>query len=193
MLSLKERISLLEADLKASPMRISVYRDLPFAILRYEPEEEWQLRREVNLLATRMEQGGKEVRVISLAELLWKAIEASEGIDAVAAVERQRGFDAAQRQVATYLTNPLWEPLPELVAAEMAALDPRRHIAFLVRAAALAPAIYHLSALLGAMQGRTEVPAILFYPGTQEGTNGLRSMGLADREALSNYRVKIYG
>lgn len=49
MLSLKERISLLEADLKASPMRISVYRDLPFAILRYEPDQEWQLRREVGV------------------------------------------------------------------------------------------------------------------------------------------------
>ena len=34
MLSLEERIDLLESDLKAVPMRISVYHDLPFAILR---------------------------------------------------------------------------------------------------------------------------------------------------------------
>jgi hypothetical protein len=53
MSSLRQRIELLEADLKAVPPRVSVYHDLPFAILRYNPTEEWELRREVRLLATR--------------------------------------------------------------------------------------------------------------------------------------------
>jgi hypothetical protein len=55
MSSLKERIELLESDLKAVPSRISVYHDLPFAILRYDPVDEWELRREIKLLATRLE------------------------------------------------------------------------------------------------------------------------------------------
>ena len=59
MSSLKERIELLESDLKAVPPRISVYHDLPFAILRYDPAEEWDLRREVKLLATRLEADGQ--------------------------------------------------------------------------------------------------------------------------------------
>jgi hypothetical protein len=46
MLSLIERIELLERDLLASPPRVSVYRDLPFAILRYDPSDEWEVRRE---------------------------------------------------------------------------------------------------------------------------------------------------
>ena len=54
MSSLKERIELLENDLKAVPSRISVYHDLPFAILRYDPTEEWALRREAKLLATQV-------------------------------------------------------------------------------------------------------------------------------------------
>ena len=41
--------------------------------------------------------------------------------------------------------------------------------------------------------GKTKVPAILFYPGSIEGTTGLRFMDLKDRDALGNYRVKIYG
>jgi len=45
--SLKERIELIEADLTAVPPQIAVYHDLPFAIMRYDPNEEWQLRREV--------------------------------------------------------------------------------------------------------------------------------------------------
>ena len=61
MSSLKDRIELLESDLKAVPSRISVYHDLPFAILRYEPTDEWELRRGVKLLATRLEAVGKEI------------------------------------------------------------------------------------------------------------------------------------
>jgi len=38
-----------------------------------------------------------------------------------------------------------------------------------------------------------QVTTILFYPGSIEGTTGLRFMGLKDREALGSYRVKIYG
>jgi hypothetical protein len=50
-----------------------------------------------------------------------------------------------------------------------------------------------MSKLLDEMQGRTKVTTILLYPGSLEGTTGLRYMDLKDREALGNYRVKIYG
>ncbi|MDD5735915.1 MAG: hypothetical protein PHQ39_10680, partial [Methanothrix soehngenii] len=67
MLSLKERIELLENDLKAEPQRVSVYHDMPFAILRYEPQDEWTLRKELSLLATRLKAIGKETVEISLS------------------------------------------------------------------------------------------------------------------------------
>ena len=50
MSSLKDSIAPLESDLKAVPPRINVYHDLPFAIMRYEPTDEWELRREIKLL-----------------------------------------------------------------------------------------------------------------------------------------------
>jgi len=192
MISLKERIELLEGDLTATPMRISVYRDLPFAIMRYDPEEEWTVRRETKLLASRLQSAGKEVHLISLADLLWQAIDETEGMTAIVQLERERGFEVAQEQVSTYLSDEDWRPLPGMLADRLQRLDPRRHVAFLIRASAMAPAIYHMSKLLDEMQGRTEVPTILFYPGTIEGMTGLRFMGLKDREALGNYRVKIY-
>src|SRR5271165_3821995 len=74
MSSLKERIELLETDLKAVPPRISVYHDLPFAILRYDPKEEWELRREIHWLATRLGNVGKDVSIIPVSEFLWKAM-----------------------------------------------------------------------------------------------------------------------
>src|SRR5436309_4229772 len=99
MSSLKERIELLRSDLKATPPRISVYHDLPFAILRYDPAEEWELRREVKLLATRLEATGREVHVIPMSEFLWRAIDETEGLNAVVELERERGYPAAQDQV----------------------------------------------------------------------------------------------
>lgn len=193
MLSLKERIDLLENDLKADPPRISVYHDLPFAILRYDPQDEWILRREVRFLSTRLKSAGKEVVTISLAQLLWEIIESAEGLDAIVELERRQGFEKAQAQITTYLSDENWFLLPKHLADKMNAFDPRKTIVFLTRAASLSPAIYHLSKLLDEMQGQTQVPAILFYPGSLEGATGLRFMGMKDRDSLGNYRVKIYG
>src|SRR3954471_3132791 len=99
MSSLKSRVELLETDLKAVPARISAYHDLPFAILRYDPEEEWDLRRETRRLAVRLGNAGKRVHTISLADLLWEVIDDCEGLEAVIELERERGFEAAQQQV----------------------------------------------------------------------------------------------
>ena len=48
-------------------------------------------------------------------------------------------------------------------------------MAFLVRAGAMAPDIYHMSRLLEEMQGRTRVTTVLFYPGGIQGATGLGS------------------
>src|SRR5579859_2830085 len=192
MLSLEDRFDLLERDLTASPMRIANHTDLPFAILRYEPDAEWEMRRRARQLSVRLEQVGKRVRTISLAELLWESIEQSEGLEALVELERARGFAAAEEQVTTYLSNPNWKPLPDTLAERMRPLDPQHDVVFLTRAAAMAPSIYQMSVLLDEMQRRTTVPAILFYPGTLEGIVGLRFMDLKNREAMGNYRVKVY-
>lgn len=192
MLSLKERIKILESHLVPVPPTISVYRELPFAIFHYDPNDEWELRREVHLLATRLNNEGKSVIIISLAELLWEAVDKTEGIDALIDLEKERGFNAVQEQLNLYLSDPDFCPLPDLIVERLSSLNPDKHIVFLTRAAAMAPSIYPMSRLLDEMQGRTKVPTILFYPGSLEGTTGLRFMDLPDREPMGNYRVKIY-
>ena len=128
-----------------------------------------------------------------MSEFLWKAIDETEGLDEVVGLERERGYLAAQEQVTTYLSDRDWRPLAGLLAERLAKLDPAKNVAFLTRVAAMAPGIYHMSKLLDQMQGKTRVTTILFYPGSIEGTTGLRFMDLKDRDALGNYRVKIYG
>ncbi len=136
---LRERVEWLERELPPNPPRFKTYDDLPFAILRYDPEEEWDLRREVRHLATRLSNKGVGVTTISLAELLWEAIDRSEGLDTLVRLERERGFEVAEEQVNTYLSDDDFTPLPSLLAERLAPLRPDRDVAFLVRAASLAP------------------------------------------------------
>jgi hypothetical protein len=197
--SLRDSIDPLESDLKAVPLRINVYHDLPFAIMRYDPTDEWELRRETELLATRLEGVGKEVHIIPMAELLWSALEKvhqkddDEGLEALIALEKERGFVEAQQQLATYLSDKVWIPLWDLLEERLASINPESSVVFLTRVASMSPGIFNMSMLLDKMQGITKVATILFYPGSIEGTTGLRFMDLKDREALGNYRVKIYG
>jgi hypothetical protein len=199
MSSLRDSLAPLESDLKAVPARISVYHDLPFAIMRYNPTDEWELRREIKLLETRLEGVGKEVHIIPMSELLWEALEKvhekddDEGLEAIIALEKERGYVEAQQQVTTYLSSKVWIPLWNLLADRLASISPQNSVVFLTRVAAMSPGIFHMSMLLDKMHGKTKVATILFYPGSIEGTTGLRFMDLKDRDALGNYRVKIYG
>lgn len=192
MSSLIERIKLLENDLTEIPPRINVYKDLPFAILRYDPGEEWDLRRETRLLATRLEDSGKHVEMVSMSELLWKAIDETEGMDEVVKLERERGYVAAQVQATTYLSDRDFRPLSGLLAERLVSFDPATTIVFLTRVAAMAPGIYHMSKLLDEMQGKTRVTTILFYPGSLEGVTCLRFMNLKDRDALGSRLASLH-
>ncbi|MCL4299607.1 MAG: DUF1788 domain-containing protein [Anaerolineae bacterium] len=197
MLSFKDRLELLEQDLKSTPPAFTMSSDLPFAIFRYDPthpdEGEWKVRREINLLATRVQNmSGKSVHLLSLAKLYWQSIEESEGVAEIVALEKSRGFQSAQEQVGTYLSDPDWRPLPDLLVEHTAGLNPQLDILFLYRAGVFAPSSYRLSSLLEQMLGKMMIPAVLFYPGTWRGS--LNYMGLrSDEEPLGSYRVKIYG
>ncbi len=191
--SLKERVKTLEADLKANPMRHHIYHDLPFAIFCYRPDQEWLMRGEIERLRTRLEQDTHRAIVfISLAELMWQAVDDSEGLDELIALERQTNFDKAQHQLQDYLSDPIWRPLPDLLDERLAGLDPSRHLAFIIRVGALAPSIYRVSKLLDEMKGRTKVPCVLFMPAKTESKTSLRFMGIAENEGRGSYHTKVY-
>jgi hypothetical protein len=197
MLLFEERIQLLEKDLMTTPPGFVMNKDLPFSLFRYDPnlsnEEEWKVRREIRNLAVRIEnKTGKKVHNISLADLFWKGIQESEGVDLLFDLERIRGFEATQSQVSTYLSSPEWRPMTDLLSEAISGLESNKDIAFLVHASVFAPNAYRISALLEQMMGRTNVPAVLFYPGSWVGT--LNYMGLrSEEQPLGSYRVKIYG
>ena len=194
MLSLQERIKILEGDLLAEPPQISAYHDLPFAILRYDPTAEFQARKQISLFATRVRNAGKTVHVISVAQILWNTVKQFYGIKPLAEGEKQFGFQRAQETVSTLLSDKDFRPLPDELEERMGGLNPAQDVVFLVRIAALGPAIYRTAKLLDEMHGRTMVPIILFYPGTLDGESSLRFLDLPEREQTGayNYRVRIY-
>jgi Domain of unknown function (DUF1788) len=167
--------------------KISAYHDMPYAIFRYDPAEEFALRAQVGLLQTRLEQRGKRVTRISLAECLDVAMRSQRPLEEWFAAEREMGTDTVVDTVHAVLAE--YTPLVDLVAERMPANpDPLHDLVFVLRTGALFP-VYRTFSLLEQLKGRVQVPAVLFYPGDLEGASGLRFMGVL--EAEHNYRPKI--
>ena len=168
--------------------QLSAYHDMPYAIFRYEPEEELELRQQVTLLETRLSQRGKRIRRISLAECLDEAMRSQRTLDEWFAAEREQGVETLVETVHSVLAE--YAPLVDLVAARMPEdPDPLQDVVFVLRTGALFP-VYRTFSLLEQLKGRVHVPTILFYPGTLDGAAGLRFMGVLDAE--HNYRPKIF-
>lgn len=181
----------LEPMLRESDPRpqISAYHDMPYAIFRYPPEDEFAVRKHLTLLRTRLEQSGKRITVVSLAECMTAALDA-KGLDAAALAQAEKAVGLATTIETVHEVLSEYEPLDELVAQRIPDdADPLRDIVFIVRAGALFP-VYRTSSLLEQLKGKVHVPAVLFYPGELDGAAGLRFMGVLAAE--HNYRPKIF-
>jgi len=169
--------------------QLGAYHDMPYAIFCYPPEAEFDLRQQLALLRTRLEQAGKRVKVISLAECLDEAL-AAEGMDTQTLIDSEQSVGLDTTVVTIFQILSEYQPLDELVARRIPAdADPRRDLVFIVRVGALFP-MYRTSALLEQLKGKLQIPAVLFYPGETDGPAGLRFMGVLDADP--NYRPKIF-
>lgn len=168
--------------------RISAYHDMPYALFRYDPEEEFDLRKQVSLLETRLSQKGKRVKRISLADCLDEAMRSQRPLTEWFDAEREQGVESVVETVHSVLSE--YAPLVDLVAARMPEdPEPERDVVFILRTGALFP-LYRTFSLLEQLKGRVLVPTVLFYPGALDGAAGLRFMGVLSAE--HNYRPKIF-
>lgn len=167
---------------------ISAYHDMPYALFRYDPADELELRTQATMLQTRLEQAGKRVVRISLAECLEEAMASVQPLDDWFEAERRQGTATIVETVHAVLAEHA--PLDDLVADRMPSdPDPLHDVVLIHRAGALFP-VYRTFTLLEQLKGRVVVPTVLFYPGTLDGAAGLRFMGVLDAE--HNYRPKIF-
>ena len=86
------------------------------------------------------------MREKKLKQFLWQDCvgcnRKNDPIENIIEDEENFGFQKVQDILYTYLTDADFTPLPELLGEELSKLNPKKHIAFIVRAGCLAP---HLS------------------------------------------------
>jgi hypothetical protein len=183
--------------------QISTMRNYRFAILQYDPQQEFELRSELAKLSTGLSQNGWVVLSIDLQKLMLARLQRQQDdfINYMISVEKMlsgppenNGLNHLCEKISLLIEGPNGiagdciqiiqrhaDENPELV---------NRTVALVARAGSLYP-FYRSSALLRHLDGQTRnVPVILFYPGERRGLTGLSFMGQLDPD--NDYRPRIY-
>jgi hypothetical protein len=172
---------------------LSTYTDMPFGIFLYPPEDEWQLRAELRDLVVRLENAGKTVQRLSMAQLLEQSIEAAGlTLEEIAQGEADLGIPMVRDTIRDVLSGKAAgsTPLDQLVAEAVDGAKPTTsHIVFLERVGTLF-GLHRPSALLENLRHKVSHPVVLFYPGQRDGPAGLRFMDELDAD--HNYRPKLF-
>ena len=183
--------------------RISTMRNYRFAIVQYDPKQEFDVRGLVQQLSSDLVANGWVVLTLDLERLLAERIGAQgeEWVDRVIAMEQRLAADSLDRGL-SYLRSKV-EPLVEgasgiaadcsreiLKHAEAHPDKADRTLVLLGRAGALYP-FFRSSALLRHLDGKTaNLPVVLLYPGERRGPTGLSFMG--ELAPDNDYRPRIY-
>jgi dsDNA-binding SOS-regulon protein len=176
-----------------SGVGLSTYTDMPFGIFLYPPEDEWELRQALRDLVVRLENAGKTVQRLSMAQLLEESIQAAGlSLEEIAQGEVDLGIAMVRDTIRDVLSGKAAgsTPLDQLVAEAVdASKHTSSHIIFLERVGALF-GLHRPSALLENLHHKVSHPVVLFYPGQRDGPAGLRFMD--ELEADHNYRPKLF-
>lgn len=201
---LQEAIAGLRRDLiHEDGPRISTMRNYRFAIVQYEPKDEFKLRSEVQRLSSDLVANGWMVLSINLQNLLLDRVRAQRGDWAarvsemerrMASIEPARGLNYVKSKLTPLIEGPEGIATDcSKVICDYADAHPEnidRTVAIVGRAGALYP-FFRSSALLRHIDGRTRnVPVVLLYPGERRGATGLSFMGMLEPD--NDYRPRIY-
>ena len=183
--------------------RISTMRNYRFAILQYEPKDEFAVRGRVRSLSKDLQHNGWVVISIDLKKLFMERIcsRDPEWLDATLGRERRlaakdpdRGLRFIGDELAMLVEGPegLAADCAKLIS-EQADKHPEsadRMLAIIGRAGGVYP-FFRSSALLRYLDGKTRgIPVVLLYPGERRGATALSFMGQLDPDA--DYRPRIY-
>jgi hypothetical protein len=201
---LQEAFTALRRDLiNEDGPQISTMRNYRFAIVQYEPADEFKLRGEVQRLSADLVANGWMVLSLNLQKLLFDRVRA-QGDDwadrvikmeeSMARIEPERGLNYLKSKLAPLIEGPAGIASDcGRIICEYADHHPDtvdRTVAVIGRAGALYP-FFRSSALLRHLDGRTRnVPVVLLYPGERRGPSGLSFMGMLNPD--NDYRPRIY-
>jgi len=183
--------------------QISTVRNYNFAILPYDPSDEFALREAIHHLCEDLRSAGWTTGIIPLHSLLIARLRDQEPGFVEAMVKREqmlskidasRGIRMLKERVVSIIEGP--DGIAKDVVHEIDRIlqeqpnNPNRTVIFLGRAGALYP-FFRTSALLKHLAGHTRnIPVVLLYPGTVVGDTGLSFMGVLPTDR--DYRPRIY-
>lgn len=183
--------------------KISTMRNYRFAILLYNPRQEFTLRSRIRCLTDELRGQGWNVLAISLQRLLLDRLKVEEQrvVDSIIHTELRlyakdpdRALNHLKDKIALSIEGA------DGIAQDVIALidkfaseqpgDTNRILIFLGRAGGLYP-FFRSSALLKHIDGKTRnLPVVLLYPGERRDLNALSFMG--ELPADRDYRPRIY-
>ena len=194
--------ALLDNLLDEGGPKISTMRNYRFAILPYNPRQEFILRERIRWLTDELRGQGWNVLAISLQRLLLDRLKVEPRVlNSIIHTERRlyardpvRSLNHLKDKIALSIEGP------EGIAKDVIALidkfaneqpdETNRTLIFLGRAGALYP-FFRSSALLKHIDGKTRnLPVVLLYPGERRDLNALSFMG--ELPADRDYRPRIY-
>jgi Domain of unknown function (DUF1788) len=202
--SLDRAINALHADLlDANGPKISTMRNYRFAILQYEPKEEFVLRDRIRWLTDELKGRGWSICSISLHQLLLDRLKQQEPRVRASWIQmEQRLYQKDPERALTYLRDKISQYVegPNGIAQDVIRLigaftqkyqgDDNRVLILLGRAGALYPFL-RSSAMLKHLDGKTyNLPVVLLYPGARKDLSSLSFMG--ELQPDRDYRPRIY-
>lgn len=202
--SLDNAIASLKNDLlDPTGPKISTMRNYRFAILHYDPRQEFKLRDRIRRLTDDLKSQGWNVLLISLHCLLLDRLKREDPriLDSLIRTE-QRLYKKDQNRALNHLRDKiaLYIEGADGIAQDVITLineftnkypdQSDRTLIFLGRAGSLYP-FFRSSALLKHIDGKTNnLPVVLLYPGERRDLNALSFMG--ELPSDRDYRPRIY-
>jgi hypothetical protein len=198
---LEEAVRALRDDVLAG--HISTMRNYRFAILPYDPTEEFKLRQKIQRLTHELKAEGWSVLPVSLQKLLLDRVRSlgPEVIESMVSREKKlhakdpvRALDWLRERIAPHIEGPdgiaadVVRCIDDFVRANPDSES--KTLVIIGRAGALYP-FFRTSALLRHIDGKVhQLPVVLLYPGKRRDLSALSFMGEvpADRD----YRPRIY-
>ena len=202
--SLDRAIQALRSDLlDESGPKISTMRNYRFAILVYNPKEEFKLRQAIRYLSDDLKSSSWNVLSISLNQLLLNRLKGEDPklIESIVRMEHRlyerdpdRALNHLKDKLAHYIdgADGIAKDVEDLIDkfASDYPLAVDRTLIFLARTGALYP-FFRSSAMLKLLDGKTRnLPVVLLYPGERRDLSSLSFMGELSPDR--DYRPRIY-
>jgi hypothetical protein len=159
----------------------------PFFYFVHDPAETLAVKQKLPVWSSFLANEGWTVEQVSLARLLWEAVDSSGRWNDWMTLESQADSEQVNEAVRDVLHsgNALVNAVADRVSEE------RPHtLVFLTDTAALHP-YFRVRSIEAALHDRVKVPTVLFYPGRRSGQYGLHFLGFYGFDG--NYRATLLG